>query len=188
MVNMTPKRIASLEEIFHLCSTGINEPNAVGETPIFLAVRAKQRDVVASLLQGNPDLTHKNMAGDTVLIIGACVAMGVDIVSDLIEAGAPLNDQDKEGQTPLMVAARNNNLDTVKALVNAGADLNVRDNHGFTALTRAAFTSDREVLHLLLSTNADLAGLEGALYKRREMESVATGLKAQILSQSQPGS
>lgn len=179
MVVMTPKRISNLEEIFCLTAKGINEPNDMGETPIFIATRTGLLDIVEKILEGKPDLSHRNQDNDTVLIMGSCIGSAA-IVRSLIDAGAGLDDQDNEGQTPLIIAVRNNHPGVAQELIKAGANLNIRDRQGFTAITRAAYTSKKELLEILMDTDADFTGLEKVLSDRRNMDNAAEELKQKI--------
>jgi len=52
----------------------------------------------------------------------------------LIESGADINFQNREGTTPLMRAAKWFGPESVKQLIDSGADLDIRDNKGRTAL------------------------------------------------------
>ena len=56
-------------------------------------------------------------------------------INSLIKRGADINAYDKEGETPLMYAVRNNNYEAVKALINAGVNVNAQaKSSGTTAL------------------------------------------------------
>ena len=48
----------------------------------------------------------------------------------LIEKGAKINVQDKEGSTPLHIAAYNNDIEMLKLLIEKGSDINGRDYEG----------------------------------------------------------
>jgi ankyrin repeat protein len=56
----------------------------------------------------------------------------VEIARMLIDAGADLNVQDKDGWTPLHWAAEYNGADIVRMLIGAGANVNVQDEWGKT--------------------------------------------------------
>lgn len=80
-----------------------------------------------------------------------CVAISkgeVDFVKKLIEYGASINET-SNGMTPLMVAARFNNVEILKLLVGKGADKSLKDDKGFTALKYAELSNAKEAAAFL---------------------------------------
>ena len=73
--------------------------------------------------------------------------------------GVNVNARDKNGNTPLMVAAgQNSSPEVVEMLLQAGADVNEKDENGFTALMLAAKdNSDPEMVRVLLDAGADIS-------------------------------
>ncbi|KAK2501936.1 hypothetical protein MC885_009378 [Smutsia gigantea] len=67
------------------------------------------------------------------------------------------------GQTPLMIAAEQGNLEIVKELIKNGANCNLEDLGGWTALMWACYKGRTEVVELLLShgANPSVTGLYG---------------------------
>ena len=55
----------------------------------------------------------------------------------LLENKCNLNITNEHGNTPLILAARNNRMDTVRALVEAGCDITIRGKGNKTAAERA---------------------------------------------------
>lgn len=78
-------------------------------------------------------------------------------ISAAIKAGASVNDRDRDGWTPLMVAALyNDNPEVTIALLEAGASVNDRNDYGGTPLIYAAqYNSNPEVITALLKAGAD---------------------------------
>ena len=62
----------------------------------------------------------------------------LEVVKKLLEAGATIDDRNKDGRTALMEAIDVGSEDVVLALIEAGADIKARDNNDNTALTLAA--------------------------------------------------
>ena len=60
----------------------------------------------------------------------------------LLEAGADVNAQDKDGRTALMMATRNGHDKCVELLIERGVDVNVKDNDGRTALMPRAIPQE----------------------------------------------
>lgn len=97
---------------------------------------------------------NSKMAGAERLFT-AIEAGDVAKVKGLI-AGNPqiIRAQDGQGMTPLVLAARSNQIELVKLLIDAGADVNAKGRH--TALTRAAQGGHLEVVRLLLNKGAEV--------------------------------
>lgn len=74
----------------------------------------------------------------------------------LLAQGANVNAGDKDGTTPLMMAAINGHVSVVQAILDKGADVNARDKDGFTALWDAASEGHLQVVHVLLARGADV--------------------------------
>jgi len=102
----------------------------------------------------------------------------------LLQKGANPNMRDKEGLSPLMLAAQLRFLDGARILLAKGADVNDTNKQGETALIRAVQFRDSELVRLLLANGADpdrtdtLAGLSARDYAQRDRR--ATGILAEI--------
>ena len=65
-------------------------------------------------------------------------------VARLIDKGANVNHADRDGETPLLIAARIGSVKLCDLLLDAGALVNVSDVKGNSPLTLAAGASDCE--------------------------------------------
>ncbi len=74
----------------------------------------------------------------------------------LVAADADLNKEDKDGDTPLILAAVEGHAKTVKMLIENGADLNKKDKDGGTALIYAASYGYIKIVRELIENGADL--------------------------------
>lgn len=72
-----------------------------------------------------------------------------------IDAGAPVNMRNENGDTFLILAAYNGSPDAVAMLIGKGADLEAENDRGQRALTCAVFKKDRESAAHLLRAGAD---------------------------------
>ena len=66
-----------------------------------------------------------------------------------------INQQDKKGDTALIVAVRKGDKDVVELLLDGGADANLQNEDGNTALMTAAMKGDKNIVQLLLDNGAD---------------------------------
>ena len=67
---------------------------------------------------------------DALTLIGATQEANADMVRDLLEGGAAVNDADADGRTALSHAAECGILGITIMLLRAGADPNLVDNDG----------------------------------------------------------
>jgi formylglycine-generating enzyme required for sulfatase activity len=67
-----------------------------------------------------------------------------------------INQKNKKGETPLMIASRKDNLKKVKILIDQGADVNVRDNDEKTPLMISSGKGYNEISKLLIDQGANL--------------------------------
>ncbi len=131
-----------------------------GLTPLIWAAGIGKPESVKLLLERKPDLNVKDgVTGDTALM--RAVRSGkTESVKLLIEAGAEVGGKNKQGFSPVQMAAMNGNLEKVKLLVEAKADLAGTDANGRTALdlaTRRSDNSGKEIAAYLQSLGAPSA-------------------------------
>jgi ankyrin repeat protein len=83
----------------------------------------------------------------------------IDEVRKILNEGAEMNRQDKNGYTPLIHActycSNENYREKAKLLIASGADVNIQAHDGNTAIIEAAGNS-HEIFNLLLARGADL--------------------------------
>lgn len=82
-----------------------------------------------------------------------CVAImkgDTETVKKFIEYGADVN-EDSNGMTPLMVAARFNKVEIIALLISKGADVKAVNEKGFTALKYAELSKATEAITALKS-------------------------------------
>lgn len=106
-----------------------------------------------SLLRLQPVINARNRDGDTILMyLVKSNEKSVEISGEkfdldtLIEAGVDVNGADSLGRTPLMVAARNGNIEWVRTLLAHEAKATAKDMKGQTALNYAKSPEIRDLL------------------------------------------
>jgi hypothetical protein len=118
----------------------VDQPNALGETALMLAVYREQPATVAALLArgarvDQPGWAPLHYAAD----VGA-----VGLAQVLVNAGARIDARSPNDTTPLMMAARNGHGTMARWLLERGADREARNALGWTAAEfarRADFTA-----------------------------------------------
>jgi ankyrin repeat protein len=156
-----------------------------GDTGLMLASRTGKLDAVKVLLDHNSKVNSVEKWGGTTALMWAVAEKHPDVVKVLIERGADVNAKSyyvpsasgrgfegttpvppKPGQkieefasgmlTPLMFAARENDLESAKLLVKSGADINTQGGDGKDALSLAFFDGSYDVAGFLIDSHANL--------------------------------
>lgn len=76
-------------------------------------------------------------------------------VIDLLRRGMDVNTTDQQGNTLLMIAVREKNLDLARFLLDNRANAHKRNRYGDTALMLAALQGHEEIVKLLLERKVD---------------------------------
>lgn len=106
------------------------------ETPLFFAVKGRQEEMVAFLLDKGANVDHENNDKETPLF-GACSHGFKKIFDMLVEAGADLNHKNAHGETPLFFAAYSGSKEIVSFLIEKGADVNQEDSIKHTPIFKS---------------------------------------------------
>ncbi|KAK6340204.1 Palmitoyltransferase zdhhc13 [Orbilia blumenaviensis] len=141
--NLTVLHIASLtpsvgcEMLEFLMDNGIS-PNGIDDSdnacrslPLHLACATRESAKVQLLLRRGARLNARDFYNSSPLMVAASVVPGGSVhIKSLVDAGAFVNDSDKEGDTALHFAAKNLNLEGIKILLECGANRNFKNNKG----------------------------------------------------------
>src|SRR6266704_5106089 len=161
-----------------LLDAGAN-PNAallLGETPVMVASRSGSPVIVEQLIAKGANVNARAARGQTALM-WAVAQKHPDVVKVLVAHGADVHARSDAwsqvmavpphghldynraiphgADTPLMFAARVDDLASAKVLVAAGANVNDADAWGVSATTLAAHSGYGELLEFLLEKGAD---------------------------------
>ena len=145
--------IAELERILAL-NTWTDFYTQDGQSALIKAAGVAQNEAMKVLLANAADVNLQDAKGNSALHELAKVLddKNGDALSTLINAGAILEARNMNGETALLVAAKELNLSGVKLLISAGSDKNAVDLNGENILSRFA----REGNELALSELAEM--------------------------------
>ena len=116
------------------------------------AGHARDRLVIAALLDGGADPNSRDVQGETPLFNAMVGPFDLGVVGQLLDAGADPNARGEIDQTPLHAAVIFGRLEAASLLLNGGADPNAGER---TPLHHAATRSSVELTNLLLARGAD---------------------------------
>ena len=104
------------------------------------------------------NLVERPLNEDQVLdsIFKQQIKLSEEIVQILIKAGADVNATDKNGQTPLKIAARYGNVAMANILIKADANVNAADKNGRTPIRMAARYGNVAMVSMLTKAGADV--------------------------------
>lgn len=118
-------------------TTGSEDGNLTGWTPLHVAVFHKQPKFVALLLEkgANPNLPLPPRSGNEATALNMAISGGAsEIIDMLLQHKADTTARDHNGDTPLVRAIRERNHRTIELLLSKGADPNALDAYGFPPL------------------------------------------------------
>ncbi len=156
-----------------------------GDTPLMMAARTGTVDAVRVLLEHGANINTKETWGGTTALMWAVSERHPEVTRLLVERGADVNAKSnfvpaasgrgfegtaavapKPGQTieefasgwmtPLMFAAREDDLESARILIQGGADVNAVGGDGKDALALALFNGSYDIASLLIDSHADV--------------------------------
>jgi uncharacterized protein len=156
-----------------------------GDTALMIAARSGQLDAVRALVDHGAKVNAKESWGGTTALMWAVSERHSNVVQLLLEHGADVNAKSNfvpsasgrgfEGtapvapkanqaieefasgwMTPLMFAAREDDLDSAHILIQKGADVNAFSADGKDALSLALFNGSYDVASLLIDSHANV--------------------------------
>lgn len=96
---------------------------------------------VAQVVEVAMDLAREGRTGELV---------------EFLDHGLPVDVQDGDGNTLLMLAAYHGRAETVRTLVERGADVDLRNGRDQSVVAGALFKGEDEVTRILVGAGADL--------------------------------
>lgn len=130
--------------------------NPYSASKLSRAVRSMSVDMVKKLIRKGCSLDAPDNRGWTPLHEAASDDDFYDIAQLLISAGAYIDHKTVEGETPLVIACKNEAENVVKALLDAGCEVNTQNNECLTPLHIACSRRNQNIIRLLIDAGADL--------------------------------
>ena len=101
------------------------------------------------------NIDHQGSYGNSALMKAAREG-NLQIVSDLIDAGADIHLKNVDGNTALWLACFSEDLNVVKLLISKGIEIDTINVNGVTSLMYAASSGKEEMVTLLIDAGADV--------------------------------
>ena len=128
-------------------------PDATGKPPVVYAAASGQLNIVKQLMAAGTIDLNARYANDLTLLMWASgpdervpEAQAIEVVSYLLDAGAPIDDRDDRGRTALMIAAEGGRVATADLLLARGANPSLQDKAGKRAADLTVLSSLRDKL------------------------------------------
>jgi len=136
-------------ELFLKAGFSSNSTNKKGVTMLCLSVRHSHFSVLRLLLAWGADINQKSTDRDNTPLMDASAEGHVEMVQALVELGADLAGQSRNGQNALVLAIGKGADAVARALLAAGADPFVEDKLGMSAQKYAQLFGRKEILEAM---------------------------------------
>ncbi|MDI9408013.1 MAG: ankyrin repeat domain-containing protein [Candidatus Pacebacteria bacterium] len=133
--------------------------NDNGWTALMWASYKNNSDVGKTLIRAGSEVNTVATAGENIgktPLLMAAKNGNSQLVTQLVEAKADVNQADADGETALMFAAKSGNRDALQSLIAADANVDATDNDGTTALMFAVKSGNRDAVQSLIAANANV--------------------------------
>jgi hypothetical protein len=124
--------------------------------PLVKAAYDNELAAVKELLASGADADVIDKGTDSTALAQAAAHDNRKMIRVLLDGGADVNRQNRNGETALMYMNENASADTIRDLIKAGADLELKDDDGETALISASRLDNTGALKALISAGAKL--------------------------------
>ncbi len=112
------------------------------------------------------------------LLHRATISQGAEVVHYLLDRGFAVDEKDKTGRTPLMVAVDFGNVEAARALIMRGADVNLANPEGMVPMQIAVKKGSPELIDLFIARKANINIVEGQTGKSMLHEAALRGNSA----------
>ena len=135
----------------------VNSTNKDGETALMIACMKGNVYAINVLLNANANPDLANTIGNTSLHCAVRALRCCETLHAIIKHSADVDATNKDGETALMIACLEKNVDAINVLLDANANPNFADTIGYTCLHCAAKAlHNRETLQAIIDHGADV--------------------------------
>ncbi len=174
----------SIGVIETLLRAGAN-PNAAqtsGLTPLMIAARTGSARAVRALVASGANVNAATVDTRNTALMWAIAGRHPEVVRALVEAHADVHVSAANGLTPLLIAARNGDIDTARTLVAAGVDVNETGTERIHVMPFAIVTGQAAFALFMLEQGADP---NGAMAGVRALHTAVAGVRPWLTEWSQ---
>lgn len=137
-----------------------------GLSALMVAAKTDEPEIVTALIAKGAGLNHAGVKRGLTALHFALANTGlksVEIVSELLVAGAKPGTPAKDGFTPLMAAVESGLVDKLSLIVSENVEVNAVTEDGRTAIGRAADNGSAEMVRRLLAAGAVATAPQGRM-------------------------
>ncbi|KAF4928951.1 Ankyrin-3 [Colletotrichum viniferum] len=173
-----------VEIVTLLIEYGVNPDLGAGEDtfPIMAAAMRGEQTILELLVNAKAEVNVFGGQDHSTVLIEAVINLPVDALQVLLDAGADINLEDRDGDTPLILAAREGDADCVKFLLDHGADIFHTNHDNENALQSAIeYGGDDDCTRVLIDRISEImSALNKAMHNgnsavTKVVRSVGTG-------------
>ena len=155
-MKLTPKIDATLNASVPSANMLIRENDSLMAHKIYLEIKMKTILIAGLLLVMSAILMGCKPFDLPTTLFKSIFANNASAIMKMSLSPRQVNQRNKKGQTPLMIAAYVGNVDIIDKLIHSGASVDARDSANSTALMYAAVTGQSEILKLLIKKGAKI--------------------------------
>lgn len=134
-----------------------------GQTPLMMAAHIGNLEIAKTLVAHGADVNVRTTQTGASALMWAISDRRDDITQFLLDHKADVHRSTIRGFTPLMLAARNGDIDTAKRLIQAGATINEPASDGTQLLPYALVVGQADFAMFLIEQGADPNGSLGGV-------------------------
>lgn len=136
-------------ELFMKAGFSANLTDKKGVPLLCLSVRNNHFSTLEVLLRHGADINLKSLDRDNTPLMDAAAEGNEEMIQELVERGALLDCQSRNGQTALILAIGKGADNSARLLIEAGADAFVSDKLGMSAFMYAQLFGRKDVQELI---------------------------------------